>query len=239
VTLGAQLVPGQFAIAVNVKLEERRAGVGDFGGIEFPVTVRIECGQEWRHRVFGAGRRRAPELISPAGRRRHEFGGAELAVAVLVELLEGVAGVGDLGGVKLAIFIRIQRNHDWPHVWRAAESATAAGRTAGTAFVILRKDSECAQPKGKRDECCDLYLHSCLFFLKWQPRGLAVLRGGHDLHCCLVGQRRPQPGGGGTRTAQCWPRLHCRRCQNPEYNSVSHAGTVKHVTLREREGQKK
>ena len=132
-----------------------RRGVGDFGGIEFPVAVRIERGHERRHRVFMTRRRRAAELVGPAGRRRHEFVGAELAIAVLIERLEGGAGVGDLGGVKLAIPIRIQRDHERPHRRTATEAATAAGRTARiarAATLILREDGECAQPEGEREE---------------------------------------------------------------------------------------
>jgi hypothetical protein len=44
-----------------------------------------------------------------------------------------------------------------------AESGAAAGRTARAAGLILSEDSECAQSKGERDECCDVYFHSCSF----------------------------------------------------------------------------
>jgi hypothetical protein len=45
-----------------------------------------------------------------------------------------------------------------------AESDAAAGRTARAAGLILSEDSECAQSKGERDECCDVHFHSCSFY---------------------------------------------------------------------------
>ena len=77
-----------------------------------------------------------------------------------------------------------------------------------------------------------------MFFLTWQPRGLAVLRGGHELHCCFAGQRYPQIEGIGNKTEQCRRRLQCRSCRSPGHNSVSHTRTVIEVTLREREGRR-
>ena len=95
VSLGAQLISGQLTVPIGVELEERILGISDLRGIEFAVSIRIECRYDRRNRVVRVGRRSKPELIGAARRRRHQFFGAELAIPVLVELQERLAGIGE------------------------------------------------------------------------------------------------------------------------------------------------
>src|SRR6185369_14071299 len=71
----------------------------------------------------------------PAGSLRPEFVGREFAVAVLVELLEGCAGLGDFVSVNDPVFVQVESLDDGIHRTLTAHAATGAARTAAALSI--------------------------------------------------------------------------------------------------------
>jgi hypothetical protein len=127
-----KLVRSQLTVAVLVELLQRLARGGDFVGVDDPIVVEIEGGDDRRHwsmrraarrrRLRPIGARRRSLRISArrwasrpvaAGRPRwHVFVPGEFTVAVFVESLQRGRSIDDLGGINNAVAIGIKSSDD-------------------------------------------------------------------------------------------------------------------------------
>ena len=133
----ARSVPAPFFPAKEVRLSARCFPAQGSAALLRPLTLRTIAVAV---RTSGTpGTARAP---------RTEFVLRQLAVAVLVELLEGLAGLGDFVGVEDAVVVEVEGLKDGRHAAPSAGSAGSARATIRTARSAGTTGGTSAGPAG-------------------------------------------------------------------------------------------
>ncbi len=106
---------------------------------------------------------RTARATGTAGALRAIFIGRDLSVAILVQLLQGIAGLGNLVGIDDAILVEVQCLDEGRHgtlspgtAWAARARFTAGRASAGAAFALLGLGvvERGGQGQGEEQCCC-------------------------------------------------------------------------------------
>ena len=161
-----------FAIAIEaggLLLQFRSLRAGFAGGsaalrAAFAASAGTRAGTALSLRTSGAGTSLTSGAALSAGTLRAVFVFGEFSVAILVEFLERLGGLGEFVGVDHAVFVQVESFDDRADGTRSAAGTTtartastgraaatgtaglrlsAAGRSAGWRIALLREDEAC------------------------------------------------------------------------------------------------